>query len=58
MSGPAALACLVLTVALVLASLVLLVRAGRRHDPTRDLLGLMAMIAAGVPAAVYGVAAG
>jgi hypothetical protein len=58
MSGPVVTGFLVLTVALVLVSLVLLVRAGRRNDPTWDLLGLMVMITAGIPAAVYGAAVG
>ena len=58
MSGPAVLACLVLTAALVLGGVVLLVRSVRREDATGDLLGLMALMAAGAPAAVYGAAAG
>ena len=58
MSGPVVAGFLVLTLILVLGSLVLFVRAGRRNDPIGDLLGLLTMIAAGVPAAVYGAAAG
>jgi hypothetical protein len=50
--------CLVLTVALVLAAVVLLVRSVRRHDATFDLLGLVTLLAAGVPAAAYGAASG
>jgi uncharacterized membrane protein len=57
-SGPALVACLVLTAVLVLGGLALLVRSLRREDPTGDLAGLMALITAGVPAAVYGAAAG
>jgi hypothetical protein len=57
-SGPAALACLVLTVALAAGGLVLLVRSHRRLDATGELLGLMTLMAAGVPAAVYGAASG
>jgi hypothetical protein len=57
-SGPAVVACLVLTAALVLTGVVLLVRSRRRSDATGDLLGLMALMAAGAPAAAYGAAAG
>lgn len=58
MSGPAVVACLVLTVVLTLGAIVLLGRPVRPDDPASDLLGLMAMIAAGIPAAVYGAASG
>ena len=58
MSGPALLACLVLTAGLVLAGVALLVRSRRRSDATGELLALMALMAAGAPAAVYGAAAG
>jgi hypothetical protein len=57
-SGPAVLACLALTVALAAGGLVLLVRSHRRLDATGELLGLMTLMAAGVPAAVYGAASG
>ena len=57
MSGPLVVTFLVLTVVLVVGSLVLVGRAIRRNDPTGDLLGLLTMIAAGIPAAVYGTAA-
>jgi hypothetical protein len=57
-SGPAVVTCLVLTVALVLGAVVLLVRSVRRHDATFDLLGLVTLLAAGVPAAAYGAASG
>jgi len=56
--GPALLACLVLTAGLVLAGVALLVRSRRRSDATGELLALMALMAAGAPAAVYGAAAG
>jgi len=57
-SGPAVLACLVLTVALVVGGIALLVRSHRRLDATGELLGLMTLMAAGAPAAVYGAASG
>jgi hypothetical protein len=57
-SGPALVACLVLTAALVGGGGVLLVRSLRREDATGDLAGLMTLMAAGVPAAVYGAASG
>jgi len=57
-SGPALVACLVLTAGLVLAGVALLVRSRRRSDATGELLALMALMAAGAPAAVYGAAAG
>jgi hypothetical protein len=57
-SGPVVAGFLVLSVVLVLGSLVLMVRGVRRNDPTGDLLGLLMMIAAGIPAAVYGAASG
>jgi ABC-type dipeptide/oligopeptide/nickel transport system permease component len=57
-SGPAVAGFLLLTVTLVLGSFVLLVRAVRRNDPTSDLLALLTMIGAGIPAAVYGAASG
>jgi hypothetical protein len=53
-----AVACLVPTAVLVLAGVVLLGLSRRREDATRDLLGLMTLIAAGAPAAVYGAASG
>ena len=58
MSGPGVLACLVLTALLVLGGVVLLGRSLRRKDATGDLLGLMTLMAAGVPAAAYGAASG
>ena len=58
MSNPVVTGFLVFTVVLVLASLVLLVRGVRRKDALSDLLGLTTMITAGIPAAVYGAAAG
>jgi hypothetical protein len=57
-SGPAVVTCLVLTIALVLCAVVLLVRSVRRHDATLDLLALVTLLAAGVPAAAYGAASG
>jgi hypothetical protein len=57
-SGPVVTGFLVLTVTLVLGSLVLLVRGVRRNDSTSHLLGLLTMIAAGIPAAAYGAASG
>jgi len=58
MSGAAVIACLMLTAALVLGGVVLLGRSLRREDATGDLAGLMTLMAAGVPAAVYGAASG
>jgi len=46
--------CLVLTVALVLISLIAFVRSHRRSDPMDSLIGLAAMVGAGIPAAAYG----
>ncbi|NYJ07233.1 hypothetical protein [Petropleomorpha daqingensis] len=57
MSG-LSVAALVLTAVLVLVGLVLLGRSLRREDATGDLAGLMALIAAGGPASVYGAASG
>jgi hypothetical protein len=57
-SGVLVIGSLVLTAVLVLAGVILLVRSLRREDPTGDLLGLMALMAAGAPAAAYGAAAG
>ena len=58
MSGPALVACLVLTAGLVLAGVALLVRSRRRSDATGELLAMLALMAAGAPAAAYGAAAG
>ena len=58
MSGPAVLASLVLTAVLVVAGVLLLVRSLRREDATGELAGLMTLMAAGAPAAVYGAASG
>jgi hypothetical protein len=58
MNSPLALASLVLTAVLVLVGIVLLGRSLRRKDATGDLLGLMTLMAAGAPAAVYGAASG
>jgi len=55
-SGPAVVACLVFTVVLVLGAVVLLGRSLRRDDARLDLLALVALLVAGVPAAAYGVA--
>ena len=52
------LAALVLTAVLVVVGVVLLVRSLRREDATGDLAGLMALLSAGAPAAVYGAASG
>jgi len=57
-SGPALVACLVLTAGLVLAGVALLVRSRRRSDATGELLAMLALMAAGAPAAAYGAAAG
>ena len=58
MSGPAVVACLVLTVVLILGAVVLLGRSVRREDATGELLGLTALLTAGFPAAAYGAASG
>jgi uncharacterized membrane protein len=55
-SGPAVVACLVFTVVLVLGAVVLLGRSLRRDDASLDLLALVALLVAVVPAAAYGVA--
>ena len=46
--------CLFLVVALVVVAVVGFVWSHRKNDPMGSLLGLSALFAAGVPAAVYG----
>ena len=48
------LACLLLVVALVVISVVAFVWSHRREDPMGSLVGLGAMVSAGVPAAAFG----
>jgi len=57
-SRPAALACLVLSGVLVVVGVALLVRSRRRADAVGELLGLLTVMAACAPAAVYGAASG
>lgn len=51
-------ACLFLVVALVLTSVVAFVWSRRKDDPMGDLVGLTAVVMAGLPAAAYGTMAG
>lgn len=50
--------CLFLVVALVLTSVGAFVWSRRRGDPMGDLVGLTAVVMAGLPAAAYGTMAG
>jgi drug/metabolite transporter (DMT)-like permease len=58
MSGPALIACLVLTAVLAVIGVVLLARSHRGEDSLQALLGLVMLMAASIPAAVYGAASG
>lgn len=54
MPAPVLTACLALAVSLVLVSLIAFVRSHRQRDPLGSLVGLLAMLTAGIPAAAYG----
>lgn len=54
MSAFVLVACLVLVVALVVTSLAALVWSHRKDDPLASVVGMVAMVTAGIPAAVYG----
>jgi len=58
MVGFALSACLFLVAALVLVSLAAFVRSQRAKDPLASLIGLLAMVTAGIPAAAYGAMTG
>jgi hypothetical protein len=47
-------ACLVLVVGLVVTSVIAFARSHRNDDPLGSLIGLSALVIAGVPAAAYG----
>jgi hypothetical protein len=54
MPAPLLITCLVLVGSLVLVSVIAFVRSHRRRDPLGALVGLLAMLSAGIPAAAYG----
>ncbi len=54
----AAATCLLLVVALVVTSVAAFVRSHGKDDPMGSLVGLGALVVAGIPAAAYGAMAG
>jgi len=54
----AAAACLILVVGLVVTAMVAFVRSHRKDDEMGSLVGLGALIFAGIPAAAYGAMTG
>jgi hypothetical protein len=50
--------CLLLVAALVAISVVAFVRSHRKEDPMGSLIGLGALVIAGIPAAAYGAMTG